>query len=273
MLRMLVSLSQSLLRQTQLRSLSKSDTKLHELYRVKDRNGGEWPLSWEGWGEPVGTGDPWRAPAVPTSPGERIPVCTPVPRCPHGLVLAASPMSPHLPAAQRPASLDFLCPTAPPATGSLHSSGVSVLLHRELPQIPIPESPVTSPAPDQTYSNLLFTPLRKLVPDTVYECLAVGGEDAPVPPMPTGTQGSCPRAGRGAADYACVHKVKKTVPAEEQDGAVAGAPAAPQCWGGTGDSPQAKVWLLGSRDGHDAGAAIAGWDNGGPQDVHVWSRV
>ncbi|XP_064888313.1 lck-interacting transmembrane adapter 1 isoform X1 [Columba livia] len=173
---------ESLLRQTQLRSLSKSDTKLHELYRVKGRNG-----------------------------------------------------------AQRPASLDFLCPTAPPATGSLHSSGVSVLLHRELPQIPIPESPVTSPAPDQTYSNLLFTPLRKLVPDTVYECLAVGGEDAPVPPMPTGTQGSCPRAGRGAADYACVHKVKKTVPAEEQDGAVAGAPAAPQCWGGTGDSPQAKL--------------------------------
>ncbi|KAK2520717.1 Lime1 [Columba guinea] len=184
---------ESLLRQTQLRSLSKSDTKLHELYRVKGRNG-----------------------------------------------------------AQRPASLDFLCPSAPPATGSLHSSGVSVLLHRELPQIPTPESPVTSPAPDQTYSNLLFTPLRKLVPDTVYECLAVGGEDAPVPPMPTGTQGSCPRAGRGAADYACVHKVKKTVPAEEQDGAVAGAPAVPQCWGGTGDTPQAKVWLLGSRDGHDA---------------------
>ncbi|XP_065706267.1 lck-interacting transmembrane adapter 1 [Patagioenas fasciata] len=173
---------ESLLRQTQLRSLSKSDTKLHELYRVKGRNG-----------------------------------------------------------AQRPASLDFPCPMAPPATGSPHSSGVSILLHRELPEIPIPESPVTSPASDQTYSNLLFTPLRKPVPDTVYECLAVGGEDAPVPPTPTGTQGSCPRAGRGAADYACVHKVKKMVPAEEQDGAVAGAPAAPRCWGGTGDAPQPKL--------------------------------
>lgn len=36
---------QSLLRQTQLRSFSKSDTKLHELYRVKARDDSEWPLS------------------------------------------------------------------------------------------------------------------------------------------------------------------------------------------------------------------------------------
>uniref|UniRef100_A0A663DN84 Uncharacterized protein n=1 Tax=Aquila chrysaetos chrysaetos TaxID=223781 RepID=A0A663DN84_AQUCH len=35
----------SLLRQTQLRSLSKSDTKLHELYRVKARDDSEWPSS------------------------------------------------------------------------------------------------------------------------------------------------------------------------------------------------------------------------------------
>ncbi|NWU57708.1 LIME1 protein, partial [Dromas ardeola] len=149
---------ESLLRQTQLRSLSKSDTKLHELYRVKAR------------------GD-----------------------------------------TQRPASLDFPCAASPPAAAdSLHSSGVSILLHRELPQIPVPETPAASPAPDQTYSNLLFTPLRKPVPDTVYECLAVGGEDAPVPPTPNSTQVSPPRVGHGVADYACVRKVKKTVPAEVQ---------------------------------------------------------
>ncbi|KAM6120880.1 lck-interacting transmembrane adapter 1 [Phoenicopterus ruber ruber] len=171
---------ESLLRQTQLRSLSKSDTKLHELYRVKARD-----------------------------------------------------------ETQRPASLDFPCPAA--GTDSLHSSGLSVLLHRELPQIPVPEPPAASPAPDQTYSNLLFTPLRKPVPDTVYECLAVGGEDAPVPPAPTGTQVSPPRAGHGAADYACVRKVKKTVPAEVQDGAVAGPPGALQCWDGTGDASRAKL--------------------------------
>ncbi|XP_056210349.1 lck-interacting transmembrane adapter 1 [Falco biarmicus] len=171
---------ESLLRQTQLRSLSKSDTKLHELYRVKARGDG-----------------------------------------------------------QRPASLDFPSPTAPPSsTDSPHSSGISVLLHRELPQIPVPEPPAASPAPDQTYSNLLFAPRCKPVPDTVYECLAVGGEDAPVP---TGTQVSPPRAGHGAADYACVHKVKKTVPVEVQDGAVAGPPGAPQYWDGTGHAPQAKL--------------------------------
>ncbi|KAM6319584.1 lck-interacting transmembrane adapter 1 [Podargus strigoides] len=173
---------ESLLRQTQLRSLSKSDTKLHELYRVKAR------------------GD-----------------------------------------TQRPASLDFPCAVSPPATASsLHSSGVSVLLHRELPQIPVPEPPAASPAPDQTYSNLLFTPLRKPVPDTVYECLAVGGEDTPVPPVPTSTLVSPPRVGHGAADYACVHKVKM-LPKEGQDGAVVGPPAAPRCWDGAGDAPQAKV--------------------------------
>ncbi|XP_051488711.1 lck-interacting transmembrane adapter 1 [Apus apus] len=168
---------ESLLRQTQLRSLSKSDTKLHELYRVKARDD-----------------------------------------------------------TQRPASLDFPCPAAPAAAPAA-SSGTSVLLHRELPRIPVPEPP----APEQTYSNLLFPPLRKPVPDSVYECLAVGGEDAPLPPTPAVTQLSPPRAGHGAADYACVRKVKKTVPAEAQDGAAAGAPAAPPCWDGAGYAPRAKL--------------------------------
>ncbi|XP_062361353.1 lck-interacting transmembrane adapter 1 [Cinclus cinclus] len=171
-------MDEALLCQTQLRSLSKSDTKLHELYRVKVRDD-----------------------------------------------------------VQRPASLDLHCPTAPGGE-SLHSSG---LLHRELPQIPIPEPLATSPAPDQTYSNLLFTPLRKPAPDSVYECLAVGGEDAPVPPMPAGTQVSPPRAAHGAADYACVHKVKKAVSVEVQDGAVAGPPGAQHCWDGAGSAPQDKL--------------------------------
>ncbi|XP_033374925.1 lck-interacting transmembrane adapter 1 isoform X2 [Parus major] len=169
---------EALLCRTQLRSLSKSDTKLHELYRVKVRDD-----------------------------------------------------------VQRPASLDLPCPTAPGGE-SLHSSG---LLHRELPQIPIPDPPAAPPAPDQTYSNLLFTPLRKPVPDSVYECLAVGGEDAPVPPTPAGTQVSPPRAVRGAADYACVHKVKKVVSVEVQPGAVAGPPGVQHCWDGADNAPQAKL--------------------------------
>lgn len=176
------------------------------------------------------------------------------------------PISSPLPAAQRPASLDFPCTTSSPAAAdSLHSSGVSVLLHRELPQIPVPEPPAASPAPDQTYSNLLFTPLRKPVPDTVYECLAVGGVDAPVPPAPTSTQVSPPRVGHGAADYACVRKVKKTVPTEVQDGATAGPPAAPRCWDGAGNVPRAKVRLWGGPAGmgHGAGAALAGWGTWG----------
>lgn len=156
------------------------------------------------------------------------------------------PTSSPLPAAQRPASLDFPCAASPSAgADSRQSSGISILLHRELPQIPVPEPPAASPAPDQTYSNLLFAPPRKPVPDSVYECLAMGGEDAPVPPAPASTQVSPPRAGHGAADYACVRKVKKTVPMEVQDGTAAGPPAAPRCWDGTDDAPRAKVGLWG----------------------------
>lgn len=168
------------------------------------------------------------------------------------------PTSSPLPAAQRPASLDFPC-TAFPSAGadSRQSSGVSILLHRELPQIPVPKPPATSPAPDQTYSNLLFTPPRKPVPDSVYECLAMGGEDAPVPPAPASSQVSPPRAGHGEADYACVRKVKKTVPVEVQDGTAAGPPAAPRCRDGTDDAPRVKVGLWGGgREG--AGAELAG---------------
>ncbi|NXY85245.1 LIME1 protein, partial [Alcedo cyanopectus] len=169
---------QSLLRQTQLRSLSKSDTKLHELYRVKSRDD-----------------------------------------------------------AQRPASLDFPFPAAP--LGGADS--VSVLLHRELPRIPIPEPPAASPAPEQTYSNLLFTPPRKPPQDAVYECLAGGGEDAPVPPVPPASRASPPRAGHGAADYACVRKVKKGVPKELQDGTAEGPSATPRCWDAAGNAPRAKL--------------------------------
>lgn len=161
----------------------------------------------------------------------------------HSAGLAAPPIpdvpSSPLPAAQRPASLDFPCPTSPAAG----TDSVSVLLHRELPQIPVPEPPATSPAPDQTYSNLLFPPLRKPVPDSVYECLAVEEEDARVPPVPAGTQVSLPRAGLGAADYACVRKVKRSVPAEVQDGAAARPPTAPRCRDVPGDAPQAQVQL------------------------------
>ncbi|XP_061865048.1 lck-interacting transmembrane adapter 1 [Colius striatus] len=167
---------ESLLRRTQLRSLSKSDTRLHELYQVKARDD-----------------------------------------------------------TQRPASLGLPCPAAPPAgADSLHSSSLSILLHRELPQIPGPEPPAASPAPDQTYSNLRFPPARKPVPDTVYECVAVRGGDAPVPPVPTGTRSPLPRAGHGAADYACVRKVKRTAPLEVQD-------EAPRCWDGAGDAPRLKL--------------------------------
>lgn len=182
-----------------------------------------------------------------------------------GLVPVASPHFLLSPTVQRPASLDLPGPTAPGGE-SLHSSG---LLHRELPQIPVPEPPAASPAPDQTYSNLLFTPLRKSAPDTVYECLAVRGEDTPVPSMPSGTQVSPPRAVHGAADYACVHKVKKAVSVEVQDGAVAGPSGAQHCWDGAGNAPQAKVRLGGSRDGEHGGHLIPCL----PVVSMFWSRV
>lgn len=169
-----------------------------------------------------------------------------------GLVPVASPHFLFSPTAQRPASLDLPGPTASGGE-SLHSSG---LLHRELPQIPVPEPPATSPAPDQTYSNLLFTPLRKPAPDAVYECLAAGEEGTPVPPMPAGTQLSPPRAVHGAADYACVHKVKKVVSVEVQDGAVAGPSGAQHGWDGTGSAPHAKVQLGDSRDGAHGGGHL-----------------
>uniref|UniRef100_A0A803Y8P5 Uncharacterized protein n=1 Tax=Meleagris gallopavo TaxID=9103 RepID=A0A803Y8P5_MELGA len=146
--------------QTQLRSLSKSDTRLHELYRLKAKD-----------------------------------------------------------INQRPASLDFPLSSLPP--DSPHGS---VLLHRQLPLIPSSEPA----APDQTYSNLLFAPPHRAPPDTDYECLAVGEDDALTA---TGTPASPPRDRQGAADYACIRKVKKTLP-DEQEGAVVGASAAPQsaCW-------------------------------------------
>ncbi|XP_035746264.1 uncharacterized protein LOC118451881, partial [Egretta garzetta] len=105
-------------------------------------------------------------------------------------------------AAQLQASLDFPC-TAFPSAGadSRQSSGVSILLHRELPQ----------------------------------------REDAPPPPAPASSQVSPPRAGHGEADYACVRKVKKTVPVEVQDGTAAGPPAAPRCRDGTDDAPRVKL--------------------------------
>lgn len=168
-----------------------------------------------------------------------------------GLVPGASPHFLFSPTVQRPASLDLPSPTAPGGE-SLHSSG---LLHRELPQIPLPEPTATSPAPDQTYSNLLFTPLRKPASDAVYECLAVGEEGTPVPPTPAGTQVSPPRAVHGAADYACVHKVKKVVSVEVQDGAVAGPSGAQHCWDGAGSAPHAKV------------------QSGGQQGWGTWGRV
>lgn len=204
-------------------------------------------MSGRGAGGAQGAGGPWQLPAVAVLPisvtGRRATALA------QGLPVA----SPHFlcsPTVQRPASLNLPGPTAPGGE-SLHSSG---LLHRELPQIPVPEPPDTSPAPDQTYSNLLFTPLRKPVPDAVYECLAVGGEGTPVPPMPAGTQVSPPRAVHGAADYACVHKVKKAVSVEVQDGAVAGPPGAQQCGDGAGGAPKAKVGLWGAAGmGHMVG--------------------
>ncbi|KAM9372249.1 lck-interacting transmembrane adapter 1 [Phaethornis superciliosus] len=169
---------ESLLRQTQLRSLSRSDTKLHELSRLKNRDD-----------------------------------------------------------TQRPASLGVPCPAATPP----HSSGLAILLHRELPRIPVPDPPAAPQAPDRTYSNLLFTPLRKPLPDSVYECLAGGLEDAPVTPAPPGTRVSPPRGRAGGADYARVHKVKKVVAVELRDGAAVGPPATLRCWEGAGNAPRAKL--------------------------------
>ncbi|XP_054248086.1 lck-interacting transmembrane adapter 1 [Indicator indicator] len=161
--------------QTQLRSLSKSDTKLHELSRVKARD-----------------------------------------------------------ASQCPAGLDLPCP---PASGD----SISIFLHRELPQIPGPQPLAASSAPEQTYSNLLCTPAQKAVQDIVYECVAMGAEDAPVPPVPTSSQVLHRHAEQGAANYACVRKVKKAVPTEVQDGAVVAPPTALHCWDGARNATLAKL--------------------------------
>lgn len=199
-----ISPLQSLLRQTQLRSLSKSDTRLHELYRLKAKDISECV----------------RPPSIPP---------------PHPVVHFSDPMSHLLPADQRPASLDFPLSSLPP--DSPHGS---VLLHRQLPLIPSSEPA----APDQTYSNLLFAPPHRAPPDTDYECLAVGEDDALTA---TGTPASPPRDRQGAADYACIRKVKKTLP-DEQEGAVVGASAAPQCWEGASDAPRLKVWHWGAHN-------------------------
>lgn len=209
---------QSRLRQTQLRSLSKSDTRLHELYSLKAKNSSEC-------------------------------VQSPASHPTHPVLQCSDPVSHLLPADQRPASLDFPLSSLPP--DSLHSS---VLLHRQLPQIPSSEPT----APDQTYSNLLFAPPHRAPPDTLYECLAMGEDDAPTA---TGTPASPPpRLGQGAADYACIRKVKKMVP-EEQEGAVAEPSAAPQCWEGAGDVPRLKVWHWGG-GGHNTTSLTHGCREG-----------
>lgn len=89
---------QSLLRQTQLRSLSKSDTKLHELYRVKARDDSECPRSSGFWG--VGGGTPHGACSIPVPPSllspqtsDRPAWISPHPRPPWALTPCTAPAS------------------------------------------------------------------------------------------------------------------------------------------------------------------------------------
>lgn len=98
---------QALLCQTQLRSLSKSDTKLHELYRVKVRDDGEWPWS---RGSPT-AGGLWQLPTVPLLPREYIMSRTDVTRCWHcagtgvgACCIPSFPLLSHSPASGQPGS-------------------------------------------------------------------------------------------------------------------------------------------------------------------------
>ncbi|XP_067410694.1 lck-interacting transmembrane adapter 1 [Emydura macquarii macquarii] len=153
----------SLLRQMQLRSLSKSDTKLHELNRVKFT-------------------------------------------------------AEH----QRPASVDFLYPSASlgEGEGAVHSSSFSILLHRELPHVP-PSNPLADAlSPDQTYSNLPFSAPLKPAPALLYECVAVNQEGSqpelilgtPVEASPLSEEDKAV-----TAEYTCIRKVKRNFQPERQD--------------------------------------------------------
>ncbi|XP_075757085.1 lck-interacting transmembrane adapter 1 isoform X2 [Pelodiscus sinensis] len=179
----------SLLRQMQLRSLSKSDTKLHELIRVKR-------------------------------------------------------MDEH----QRPASVDFLYPSGSlgDGDGAMHSSSFSILLRRELPQIPQSSPTVDALSPEQTYSNLpLSTPLTP-APEILYECVALT-QDVPQPKPISGTLVETSEVHAAmTAEYACVRKVKMNVQPELQDetqselaGGQAGDPAS--CEGAASDPHARKV--------------------------------
>lgn len=178
----------SLLRQMQLRSLSKSDTKLHELNRVK---------------------------------------------C----------MDEH----QRPASVDFLYPSGSlgDGEGAVHSSSFSILLHRELPQIPHSNPSADALSPDQTYSNLSFLAPLKPAPEALYECAAMTQErPQPMPVLGTPMEASPLSEEDKAvtAEYACVRKVKKNFQPELQDetqGESSMGPADPEAWEGAACNPAA----------------------------------
>ncbi|KAG6938526.1 Lck interacting transmembrane adaptor 1 [Chelydra serpentina] len=169
----------SLLRQMQLRSLSKSDTKLHELNRVKRTD-----------------------------------------------------------EHQRPASVDFLYPSGSSGDGegAMHSSSFSILLRRELPQIPPSDPSADALCPDQTYSNLFFSALLNPAPEALYAC-AAGTPEGPPPKPVLGTPLS--EADKAVtAEYACVRKVKKNFPDETQGESSVG-PADPEGWEGAACNPPA----------------------------------
>ncbi|CAM4640358.1 unnamed protein product [Lepidochelys olivacea] len=178
----------SLLRQMQLRSLSKSDTKLHELNRVK-----------------------------------------------------------HVDEHQRPASMDFLYPSGSleDGEGAAHSSSFSILLHRELPQIPHSNPSADALSPDQTYSNLFFSAPLKPAPEALYECAAVTQEGPqPMPVLGTPVEASpLSEADKAVmAEYACVRKAKKNFQPELQDETQSESfvgPADPEGWEGAACNPPA----------------------------------
>ncbi|XP_074867630.1 lck-interacting transmembrane adapter 1 [Carettochelys insculpta] len=181
--------NESLLRQMQLRSLSKSDTKLHELNSVKrtDEN-------------------------------------------------------------LRPASVDFLYPSGSLGNGdeATRSSSFSILLRRELPQIPHSKPSGDALSLDQTYSNLPLSAPLKTAPEKLYECVAVIQEVLQPTlilgtPVDTSPLSEVDKA--LTAEYACVRKVKMNFQPELQDEtqekSLVGPTDDPDSWEGAACIPQA----------------------------------
>uniref|UniRef100_A0A673UP27 Lck interacting transmembrane adaptor 1 n=1 Tax=Suricata suricatta TaxID=37032 RepID=A0A673UP27_SURSU len=174
----------SLLRQPRLCSLSKSDTRLHELHRGPRSCIGEASWGW-GHGESEGVG------LAPSGCSQATQMA------PHPQV--TSVLTP--PLAPRPASMDILRPQWLEVSRGT-SRPLAAFSHRELPR-PAPAATLPSVCPETTYSNVGLAAIPRA-------SLAA----SPVVWAGARLASSCARPGPEArpkvAEYACIQKLKGT---------------------------------------------------------------